>query len=272
MKYFALVIVAIATLALPEMSNAQEKPAAKKGADKTGTNPINFSHDFRVFNEYLSLNTPGDGNQNVSTMEFRTPFASGKWQFRTRIRYTALNLDLNDDGIDEVNKQGLGDVDFRLLTVPYLDMPNRFALAAGLETFLPTAEQGLGSQRLSFGPQAFAVFFAPLGIKNSLVAPAYQHRFSVYESSDGEGLHQGLIDLFFLKTTDDKQQWALVNPQFVMDYNEDTYFGLIEIEVGTMLDKWIGVGGKSVFVRPSIQIGDDRPANGSIEIGFKAVW
>ena len=45
--------------------------------DKTGTNPINFSKDFRVYNECSVLNTAGDGSQNLTTAEFRTPFAGG---------------------------------------------------------------------------------------------------------------------------------------------------------------------------------------------------
>jgi hypothetical protein len=259
-------------LAVFYMLLASQMSQAADKSDKTGTNPINFSYDLRVYNEYQWLNTPGESRQNISTLEFRAPFANGKWQFRTRIRYTSLNVDLNNDGNDEINEDGLGEMDFRLLTVPYLDMPNRRAVAVGLETFLPTAEDRLGSQRLSFGPQVFGVLFAPLGIKNSLIAPAYQHKFSVWEENGVDALHQGLIDIFFLKTTGDKQQWALVNPQFVMDYAEGKQFGLMEVEFGTMLDKLIGTKGFSAFIRPSIQVGQDRPATGSIEGGLKAVW
>ena len=50
--------------------------------DKTGTNPMNFTFDARLYNEYRWLNTAGDGYQNLTTFEFRAPFASGKWQFR----------------------------------------------------------------------------------------------------------------------------------------------------------------------------------------------
>jgi hypothetical protein len=267
MRTLSKALTVVSLLLVPQISHAQQDKA-----DKTGTNPINFTYDFRLYNEYLKLNTPGDGTQNVSTMEFRAPILKGKWQFRTRARYTSLNLDTNDDGVDEVNTDGLGEVDFRFLTVPYLDMPNRRAIAVGFETFLPTAKEGLGSQRLSFGPQIFGVFFAPFGIKNSLIAPAYQHKFSVYASSNGRNLHQGLFDIFFLKTSADKQLWALVNPQMVLDYREDKQFGLLEVEVGTMLDKWFGSQGKSIFMRPSLQVGRDRPAEASIEVGFKAIW
>ena len=267
MKRSILTLATLGMFLAPQMSYAQQDKS-----DQTGTNPINFTFDFRVYNEYLWLNTPGESSQNITTMEFRAPFADGKWQFRTRARYVSLDLDLNDDGIDEVSEDGVGEVDFRFLTVPILDMANLRALAVGFETFLPTAEQGLGSQRLSFGPQVFGVFFVPFGIPNSLIAPAYQHKFSVYESSDGDSLHQGLIDIFFLKTTADKQQWALLNPQFVIDYAEGKQFGLVDLEVGTMLDEFLGSKGKSVYLRPSFQYGTDRPAEGSIEVGVKAVW
>lgn len=43
-----------------EKGKVAEKPMAAKKADKTGTNPINFTHDLRLYNEYIWLNTQGD--------------------------------------------------------------------------------------------------------------------------------------------------------------------------------------------------------------------
>lgn len=37
--------------------------------DKTGTSPINFQRDLRVYSEYSWPNTEGDGIQNVTTVE-----------------------------------------------------------------------------------------------------------------------------------------------------------------------------------------------------------
>jgi hypothetical protein len=247
--------------------------ASYADGDKTGTNPVNFTNDFRVYNEYLWLNTPGDSVQNVTTMEYRTPFADGKWQFRTRVRGVSLNSDLNDDGIDEIDDSGLGDIDFRFLTVPYLNMAKRQAFAVGLETFLPTAsEEALGSERISLGPQIFAVKFAPFGIPNTLIAPAYQHKFSIYEQSDRDAVNLGLIDLFILWSSKDKQYWALLDPQGVINYDEDIKFGQVDAEAGMMLDKYIGTQGHSVYVRPSVGFGKDRVSDGSIEVGYKIVW
>ena len=240
-------------------------------SDKTGTNPINFTHDLRVYNEFQWLNTSsGDGDQNVTTLEFRTPFSNGDWQFRIRGRVQSLDI---DGTAADVSDSGFGDFDFRLLTVPYVNMEKKFALAVGFETFLPTAtEDSLGSGALSFGPQVFPVFFAPFGITGTLIAPAYQHKFSIDEDEGRDDFHQGLIDVFFLWISSNKQYWSLLDPQILLDYENHTEFMLLDLEAGMMLDKYFGTKGHSAYVRPSVGIGADRPTDGSIEMGYKIIW
>lgn len=270
--FTTLLIVGLASTGV----QAQDDTKEDMKADKTGTNPINFTYDARIYNEFQWLNTRGDGYQNITTFEFRipfaVPFADDKWQFRLRARGQWLNIDAHD-GIDEVDDEGFGDFDFRFLTVPFIDMKRKFALAVGLETFLPTAtEDSLGSGALSFGPQAFAVFFAPFGMKGTLFAPAYQHKFSVDEDEGRSEVHQGLIDIFFLWISPNKQYWALFDPQIVLDYEDDKEFMIIDIEAGTMLDKYFGTKGHSAYLRPSFGVGNDRSTDGSIEVGYKIIW
>jgi hypothetical protein len=251
---------------------AQDDAKASMKSDKTGTNPINFTYDFRVYNDFSWLNATGDGEQNVTTVEFRMPILDGKFQFRTRVRGVSIKADYNNDGIDEVDDSGLGEVDFRFLTVPYLNMAKKMAIAIGFEAFLPTGDTPSGSDRFSIGPQVFGVFFMPFGIKNSLIAPAYQHRVSTWEDEGVSRLNQSLFDVFFLQTYADKQYWMLVNPQYVIDHETDANFGFIDAEFGTMLDKIMGLNGHSVYIRPSIGIGEDHPTDGSIEVGYKVIW
>jgi hypothetical protein len=252
-------------------SEAKPAQAQQDKSDKSGTNPINFSHDIRFYNEFTRLTAPGEGRQNVTTLEYRQPFADGKWQFRTRIRFSGIELDTNDDGVDEVDEWGLGDVDFRFLTVPYIDMSKGHALAVGLETFLPTATTH-GPERLAFGPQVFYVKFRPFGLKGFLLAPGYQHKFSTWEEPEFDVLHQGLINLFVLWKSESKQYWALLDPQIVIDYEEDKVFNVTDLELGMMLDKFTGSKGHSTYLRPSVGIGSDRPSDYSIEVGYKVVW
>jgi hypothetical protein len=266
-------IAALAIVGIPSQALAADDAQAAMKADKTGTNPINFTYDARLYNEYQWLNTEGDGDQNITTLEFRAPIMDGRWQFRVRTRYQGIEADLNDDGRDDLDESGWGDTDIRFLTVPYMDMSKKMAIAVGLEIFFDTAsDDALGSGATSLGPQVFAVFFKPFGGMFDLISPAYQHKFSVDEDDGRSDVHQGLIDLFFLKTSKDKQRWALIDPQGVLDYENDTEFMLVDIEVGTMLDKYLGTKGHSVYLRPSFGIGTHRPYDGSVEVGYKMIW
>jgi hypothetical protein len=229
--------------------------------DKTGTNPIDFSRDFRVQSEFSSLNTEGDGSQNVTTAAIRLPFADGKWQWRLQAKLNSIEADLDDDGSD--------DWDMRFLTVLSLDKENKTAWASGLEVFLDTADEDeLGSGTTSLGPQIFFVQFLPAG----LFAPALQYKFSVDEDSGRDEVEQIFVDLNYLKMAEDKQSWFFTDPQLVFDNEADTEFAIVDLEWGWMMTNWNqDLKGHSFYLRPSIGVGADRPTEGSIELGYKIV-
>ena len=248
--------------------DVEETKAAAKD-DKTGTNPINFQNELRIYNEYLWLNTDGDGNQNLTTLEYRTPFMDGKWQWRVRAKYNYLNIDLNDEGTEEIDKNGFGDIDMRFLTVPYLNVPSKFAFATGLEIFLNTAsEDVLGSGAWSLGPQVFFVKF----LERGLFAPGLQYKFSVDEDDGRDRVNQILIDLNYLFMAKDKQSWFFTDPQIVFDFENETEFAIVDFEFGAMMSKWTDLKGQSIYLRPSIGVGSDRPTDYSVEVGYKFVW
>jgi Putative MetA-pathway of phenol degradation len=241
--------------------------------DKSGTNPINFTNDLRLFNEHQWLNTEGDGDQNVTTLEFRTPFADGKWQFRTRVRWTSLKADLSGNGSDDIDECDFGDMDIRFLTVPYFE--GLFAFAYGLEMFLPTAtDDRLSDNAWSLGPQVFLGFFKPFDGLFDLFAPGYQHKFSVYEENGANNVHTGIIDLYFVKRLafGETPGWLLIDPQIILDYENHREFMLVDVEVGAMLDNLLGTKGHSFWVRPALGVGSDRPHDFSVEVGYKIIW
>ena len=249
--------------------------AATDKGDKTGTNPVNFQRDVRVYNEYLWLNTAGDGNQNLTTLEFRTPFAGDKWQFRTRIPYNKVTADVNDDGMDDIDDSGLGDINFRLLTVPYLKGANAFAYA--LEVFLDTAsEASLGAGTTSLAPIVFYGRFFRGGFgpwqKGGLFAPGLQYKFSVDEDEGRSKTEQAIIDINFLLQAEDGQSWFFAEPQIVFDLENDAEFAIMDFEVGWMMTKWKpDLAGHSFYLRPTFTIGTDRPTDYGIEVGYKII-
>ena len=268
-KPVAVAFLGILTIVLasPDVAQAQEQESDTN--DKTGTNPINFQRDLRFYNEYSWLNVPGDGDQNVSTLEFRTPFAGGKWQWRVRARYNSLSADFNDDGIDEIDESGLGDIDMRFLTILSLNPETKTAWAAGLEVFLNTAsEDALGAGTTALGPQIFWVKFLPRG----LFAPGLQYKFSIDEDTGRRKTDQVLIDLNYLRMGADKQSWFFTDPQIVIDNETNKEFAIVDLEWGWMMTKWKSdMKGHSFYIRPSFGLGKDRPTDYSVEIGYKFV-
>ncbi len=262
---------AVSAVAQDDMEEAVDIEAEME-KDKTGTNPINFTFDARVYNEFQWLNTDGDGDQNITTFEFRAPLGDGKRQYRMKMRFQDLEADLNDDGIDDLDESGMGDMDIRFLKVPYVNTEKMMAFAYGLEMFLPTAsEDALGSGAWVMGPQLFGVFFKVLGMID-LVAPGYQHRFSIDEDDGRDDVHQSVIDLFLLKMSKDKQQWVLNQSTLVLDWENNTEFMQVDLEFGTMLDALLEAKGHSCYLRPGFGIGADRFQDASIEAGYKVVW
>ena len=236
--------------------------------DKTGTNPLNFTYDARLYDEYRWLNTDGDVGQNLLTGEFRMPFAGGKWQLRAKVRSVNLRADLDDDGSNDVSEAGFGDTDIRLMTIPYFNLERRLGVALGAEFFLDTAsEEALGEGATSVAPFIFLAFFNPFG-PGSIFVPGYQHFISVDEDDGRDSVNRALIDMFVVKTFSANKYWAYIDPQVIIDFEQDEEFMLIELQAGMM----VGPKGHSIWAMPSFGLGTDRPYDFSLEIGYKIVW
>jgi hypothetical protein len=251
-------ILALLLLVSPAMAQEAEK-------DNTGTNPVNFTNDLRIYHNFSELNTAGDGSANTTTVQFRTPFADGKWQLQMKLPFVAKEIDLTGNGVNNIDDSGVGNLSVRFLTVPILKMEKKFALATGLEVGFDTSnDPKIGESSTTLGPQVFAVFFKPPG-GGALVAPAYQHVFNV----GGKKANRSLLDVFYLYSFKDKFiNWAMINPQAVINYesDNDTHVN-IDLEAGKMISKT-----QSVYLRPGFGIGGDRLFDWDMEVGWKMVW
>jgi len=259
-QYFLLTLVLFGASVAVQAEGVEE--AAE---DNTGTNPISFTNDLRIYYNFSELNTKGDGESHTTTLEFRTPFADGKWQFRIRMPYVWEEADTTGNGINNIDDNGIGNVNIRFLTVPILKMEKKFALATGLEVFFDTAnDPKIAESSISLGPAVFAVFFKPPG-GAAMIVPAYQHVFSV----GGKDVNRTQLDVFYLYTWKDKFiNWMMINPQGVIDYENDNDSAWnIDLEAGKMLTKT-----QSLYLRPGIGIGGDRIFDWDMEVGWKMVW
>ena len=278
----AFLVILTIGLASPDVAVAQESSAAdisNDTSDKSGTNPVNFQRDLRFYNEYSWLNTAGDGNQNVLTMEYRQALFDGEWQFRARVPYvSSLSADFNNDGIDDIDESGLGDANFRLMKKPWFK--GRHAIAIAMEFFLNTAsEDALGAGTTTLAPQIFYAYFFgrnPIPIPGyrggGLFAPGLQYRFSIDEDAGRSDTDAIAIDINYLAMSEDKTRWLYVNPQILSDRENDQDYAFFDIEFGWMMAKWNpNLKGQSFYIRPTFTIGADRPTDYGIELGYKFV-
>lgn len=276
-------ILAIAVMLLcAQMSFAQEEKQ-----DNTGTNPGNFTYDARFYSEMADLYDPG-GSLMTSTFEFRLPLGRDianlsdepesspfynmgqRFQVRLKSRYKSLNIDNPDNApFNASNVSGIGDMDLRILYMAYTSKNRKFSLAAGLEaTFNLATNDALGTGKNLLSPMLFGVFPGLLG-KGSLFAPAYQYVFDIGGDPARANVNRSQIDLYFVWLLAKGKNWLIVDPQIVIDHDTGKVPMLAEVEWGTMIKP---VPGASVYIRPGVGFGMDRPYTWNLEAGLKFIW
>jgi len=246
-----------------------------KKKDNSGTNPINFTYDYRLIFEMQRFKDNG-GSQFRTIMELRAPMGrdlanvtgqeagslvdlGSRWAVRMRGYYNTVNF--ND--AENTTVSGIGDFDARVLYVAKAN--SKFAIAPGLEAFFDTASNDvIGSGSTILAPVIFFGFFNLLG-KYSIFAPGLQQRFSV----DGNSVNQTVLDIYYVKMLSKGKNWLIVNPQPIFDWEHDTEFMVVDVEWGFMIAKASGISG---YVRPGFGVGADRPFNYNFEFAIKFVW
>ena len=255
---------------------AQEEPAPKK--DNTGTNPINFTYDYRLYYEMQQFKDDG-GSQNRTIMEFRAPLgrdlsnvlgmeesaAMSNWgnrmQLRFRTYYNTLNLNQQDG--TSTTTSGIGDFDARFMAIAHVN--KNWGIAPGVEAFFNTASNdALGSGSNIISPMIFFGFFNKIG-KRSIFAPGYQYQFSV----SGEKVSRSILDLYFVWILAKGKNWLIVNPQPVWDHVNDIALAQVDVEWGFMIVPKAGLSG---YIRPGFGLGENRPFNYNLEVAIKFLW
>jgi len=253
--------------------------------DNTGTNPANFTYDARFITEVAEFEE-GGGSLITNTFEFRWPLGrnvanlrgkeegslfydmGSKASMRIRARYKHLSVDDPTSapfGSSEVS--GIGDFDARILYKAHTG--KKMMVTTGLEaTFDTASNDALGSGKTSLGPQVITIFPGILG-GNSIFAPSYQYVFDVAGNDANPDISQSKIDLYFVWLLAKGKNWLIVDPQAVLDHENDTESVNVEAEWGFVIAPSAGASG---YLRPGIGIGADKPYSWNFEVGLKFVW
>jgi hypothetical protein len=258
--------------------------AQEEKRDDTGTNPVNFTYDFRLYTELQQF--PDDaGSQVKNTAEFRVPLGRDianlkgdqakdspfydmgeKLSLRFRANYASVSRN-DPTGTGSETTTGISDMDFRLLGIAYASKD--VILAPGLEVFLDTSSNdALGSGENALGPVMFAVFPALVG-PGSLFAPGYQYVFDIGGGSNGRDISRSQIDLYFVWMLAQGKNWLLIDPQIIVDHENSSEFATVDLEWGFMIAPKQGISG---YLRPGFGVGADRPFDYNLEFAVKFIW
>ena len=254
--------------------------AQEKKKDNTGTNPINFTYDYRLYTELQDFKKDA-GSQIRNVMEFRAPLGrdmskylgkeagfwrdlGSEWALRFRAYYNHLTLnDTSSDPAVSNSVSGIGDMDARVIWLAHAT--NKWGVAPGLEAFFNTASPDiLGSGSTVLAPTVFFGFFNILG-NRSIFAPGFQYHFDV----SGEKVSRTVIDLYFVWILSGGWNWIILNPQPIFDHHNSTTFAQVDFEWGFMIVPKSGIAG---YIRPGIGVGADRPFDYNLEFAIKFIW
>ena len=262
-------------MAIAASAFAQEDAKPKK--DNTGTNPINFTYDYRLYYEMQQRKKDG-GSLNRTIMEFRAPLGrdlsnvlgqtegflpgmGSRMALRFRSYYNTVNL--ADEGQGNTTISGIGDFDARFMAIAHVT--NKWGIAPGLEAFFNTASNdALGSGSTVLAPTLFFGFFNVLG-KRSIFAPGYQYHFNV----SGNKVSRSVLDLYFVWILAKGKNWFILNPQPIFDHHNDVTFAQVDLEWGFMIFPQAGMAG---YIRPGFGLGEHRPFNYNLEVAIKFLW
>jgi hypothetical protein len=253
--FLALLIFVTAVRSSAYAETAQSAPAVSSHLseeDITGTNPAKFTRTLILFNEFRSLGNEAAFNEAM----FRYVQPVGK-NLKVQL---SLPLDATDAAGDTAF--GFGELSLKFNYRAWINEKN--ALIINLDTFWPTATRDeFMSGKYVVDPGVTYAMFLKHG--EMIFAPSLQQKISYAGDADRDDVNQTQVDLYFVWRPN-KTNWVTIDPQIVRDWEKDTEFGQLEIEFGRVM-----FGGMSVYVRPGIGIGADRPLDWNLELGLKVV-
>jgi hypothetical protein len=232
---------------------AQEKASEPDN----GTDPSRISNSFIADFEHLRLR---DGfSSDTVDLKLTAGLAS----------HTGLTIDLPFVSVDAFGESGyaMGDVSIKLAQVSGLS--NSGANIFQAELFLDTADRPeLGNGQDVLKLTYIRAFFMP---SHDIIAPSFIQNFGIGGKGDRARVNTFVFDLYYVPHFTNPKLYMTVDPNVTYDWDSGNSFAGLLVTVGYGTGKAFGNGNGSVYVKPSVYGGADRPADWGVEIGYKVV-
>lgn len=221
-----------------------------------GTNPTLLTTQAGIQYQHTEI---GSGlNAGLFEAFYTQPILGGDKAFRITVPVANSPIDSSFD---------LGDISLTYIDVFYLTKKNGAAFTA--ELFLDTA------QRIDNGYDQFAletsVFYAWFLDNGAIFAPAWVQTFGLEGgNSSGANVNVSTFDFYYVPKLQNPKYYLTFDPAVIHDWENDDTFGSLQITFGMLTGRAFG-GDSQVFVKPGVLFGGDRPADWSIQVGYKVL-
>lgn len=160
---------------------------------------------------------------------------------------------------------GLGDVSVKFTHVPTVTA--RYGLAYAIEASFDTAARNdLGAGQSSVKLSGFYARFLDGG---AIFAPALVQQVTVGATGPGRSrINSTTLDFYYVPKFSDPRLFMTYDPAVTRDWEKDATYASLAVTLGRMTGPALGGQGQ-IFVKSQFLIGDERPADGSIQVGYK---
>lgn len=230
-----------------------QSAALAQDADN-GTDPTKLRRTFWTSYEHMDFGS--DTSRGTFKLMAETPVGA-----RTALRFTLPLAAYDATGLD--GDPALGDLSLRVTHILDVNRERGFVLQG--EIFADTADRaelGYGATVLK-GTAIYAKFLEG----GRIFAPALSHSESVEGNND---VSETVLDFYYVPKLPDPAWYMTVDPAVVQNWEGDRLYGSLAVTAGRAVGK-IGGGVAQLYAKPSIFIGDERPADWALEVGVRVI-
>lgn len=255
--------------------------AIAQGVDATeeinnGTNPTLLTTQAGIQYQYNEINsdlntglfeafyTQPFGEAGTRAFRFTVPGSDSPFNARPRLGEAEDAAAVDDRVGDEFV---LGDISVTYIDVFYLTEQNGSAFT--FELFTDTAESDYAGYGQFAGETS--IFYAWFLGNGAIFAPAWVQTFGLEGGNDaGVDVNVSTFDFYYVPKLANPKYYMTFDPAVIHDWESEATFGSLQITFGMLTGRAFG-GDSQVFVKPGIMFGGDRPAEWSVQVGYKVL-
>lgn len=219
-----------------------------------GTDPTKLRRTAWSTYEHMDL---GDGNaRGTFKLIFEQPVGE-----KTSLRFTLPVVGYDVPGLK--SDFDIGDLSLRATYL--VDVNRERGIVVQGEIFGDTAarrELGYGTTVLK-GTLIYAMFLEG----SRIFAPAISHTQSINEHHQ---VRETVLDLYYVPKLQNPAWYMTIDPAVVKNWEGKRLYGSLAVTTGRAVGQ-VGGGLGQLYVKPNIFVGGERPADWSVEAGFRVI-